>query len=228
MIKNLNEEKVLVATIFNEINQEKISNFCKICKSLTYNLKSAAFIDDVTYSELRDFPTGDERAAAGRDIAFRLARLISADWILFLDPNVEPECDVIEKLLAVKHPIVGALNPVGRDPWLPDAYNYENRKKLIRRYLKKSNVDKNNYVDFTSFKTLLIASGIFNKVDYFGFETFKKNYCRNVSIDEYYQLRLFEKMKIRPKVCSLCLPWYHHTDGHAYKLFGKTKIWKTI
>ena len=220
-------DSVLVVTVATEFNKSFRFLYPKIFNSLTYKNKLAAFIDEQDYLQLRDLPTGEQRAAAGRDIGIALAIKKNVDWILFLDLDIEPDVDIIEKMLAVKHPIVGSLNAFKHDSWRIMGHNYKNRKTLVKQWLKRSDVDKNQYVHCVSDKILLVARGIYNKVDYSDYKgpNFLPNYY--MTSGEYYQNRLFEKMKILPKVCSNAFSWHYNEDGTALKLFGKTKIWKT-
>jgi len=219
-------DSVLVVYVYTKHKEYCRFLYPKTFNSLTYKKKLAAFIDEKDYPQLRDLPTGEQRAAAGRQIGIEIGRKKNVDWIFFLDLDCEPDSDIIEKLLAVKHPIVGGLHAARGDSYHIIGHNYKNRKTMERVWLKRSDVDKNQYCDGISGGTLLVAKGIFNKVDYSGYQGPNTILGRYTADDEYFQIRLFEKMKIRPKVCSNAYSWHYHENGRAYKLFGKIKIWK--
>lgn len=220
------DPSVLVGYVYTQHKEYCRFLYPKTFNSLTYKNKLAAFIDEKDYPILRDQPTGEQRAAAGRQILIELARKKNVDWLFMLDLDTEPDPDCIEKLLAVKHAVVGGLHAARGDAWHIIGHKYKNRVNLQREWLKQSDVNQNQEVDGISGGTILVAKGIFDKVDYTGYIGPNTIPGRYTADDEWFLLNLYKKMKIRPHACFNCRSWHYHTDGRAYKLFGQQKIWR--
>lgn len=219
-------DKVMVVQVYTSHKKYCRGMYPKIFDSLTYKNKSAAFIEETQHPELLNLPTGEQRAAAGRQLGIELARRERPEWILFLDLDTEPDVDCIEKMLAVKHPVVGALHCARGNAWRIIGHNYKDRKTLERRYLRASEMRKNPEVDGISGGILLVARGIYEKCDYTGYTGPKTIEGRYTADDEYLLLQIYKKMKIRPRVATNVYSWHYSDDGRAYKLFGGIKIWR--
>lgn len=219
-------DSVLVVQVYTKNKEYCRHLYPKIFDSLTYKNKVAGFIDEKNYPPLFGFVTNEEGNAIGHQMGINIAISQNIDWILFLDLDIEPDVDIIQKMLAVKHPIVGSLVASKNGTWQIMGYNYKNRKTLDRVWLKKSEVNNNQEVDSISGSTLLVARGIFNKVNYSGYTGSNTIPGRYTSDDEYLLLNIFKHMKIRPKICSNAFSWHYNEDGHAYKIFNKIKVWK--
>ena len=219
-------DSVLVVYVYTEYNKYCRFLYPKTFHSLTYKNKTALMVDEDRYPILKEQPTGEQVASTGRQIGIDEAKKRGFDWVFFLDLDTVPDPDCIEKLLAVKHPLVGGLHCARGNAWQIIGHNYKNRKSLERKWLKMSDVDKNQYVDGISGGTLLIAKGIFSRVDYTGYKGPGTIEGRHTADDEYLQIKVFNSMKIRPKACFDCRSWHYHSDGRAFKLFGKVKVWR--
>jgi hypothetical protein len=200
----------------------------KIFRSLTYKKKLAAFINDEIYPELRELPAGEPRAAAGRQILSEIGKQVKADYILFLDSNIEPDVDCIEKMLAVNHCIVGGLIASKNDASGVECYNYQSRDNLSRKWLKKGYLVIDRSVDFVSNSFLFVATEILSRVDFSYLESidFKKD--KRVKPKEVFMLEVYKKWRIRPIIAVKCLCWNYAPDGWAYKFPDEVKIWRTI
>jgi len=219
-------DKVLVGYVYTDYKQYCRWMFPKTFDMLTYKNKVAFLADEDHYPILGNQPTGEQVASTGRQIIIDKARELDVDWIFFLDLDTEPDPDSIQKLLAVKHGLVGGLHCARGDAWQIIGHNYKDRKKLDRIHLKESDVKNNNEVDGISGGTLLVARGIFNRVDYTGYKGPNTIDGRFTADDEYLQIKIYESMKIKPHVAFNCRSWHYDQSGRAYKLFGKTKLWR--
>lgn len=219
-------DSVLVIYVYTKDQEYCRFLYPKIFNSLSYKLKSAAYIDQTKLSGSGGLVSGELAAAAGRQAGIKLARELQPDWLLFMDLNLEPEPDCIQKLLAVKHALVGGLQASGGDSWHIVGHNYKDDKKTKKLWLKPSDVDKNQTIDCISGACLLIARGIYERIDLEGYVGLDTVPGRNTTWNEYFIDKICNSLKIRPHACYKSRPWYYHTNGRAYKLFGEQKIWK--
>lgn len=219
-------DSVLVVQVYTHHKQYCRFMYPKIFNSLTYKNKRITFIDEQGYPELNREPTGEQRAARGRQIGIEQAREQDVDWVFFLDLDTEPDVDIIEKMLAVKKPLVGGLHAARGNPWHCIGHNYKDRKSFERIWLKKSDMKGVPVVDGISGGTLLVARGLYSRVDYTGYLGPSTIPNRHTADDEYLELKIYESTKIRPVVAIDAKSWHYSDDGRAYKLWGKIKQWR--
>ena len=219
-------DSVLVVIVYTHHKQYCRFLYPKMYQKLTYDNKECAFVDEKTYPQLLREPTGEQRAAAGRQIGIEIARQKEKDWILFLDCDTDPEPDTIEKLLKVNHPLVGGLHAARGNPWHVIGHNYTDRKSLNRIWLRRMDCDKDNEVDGISGGCLLVQKGIFYRVDYTGYHGPNTIPLRYTGDDEYLEIKIYNSLKIKPKVASNCRPWHYSDDGRAYRIWGEIKQWR--
>lgn len=220
-------DSVLVVYLYTKHKEYCRFLYPKVFDMLTYQNKSALFLDEERYKELRGLPSGEVRCAVGRNMGIMEARKRNVDWVLFMDLDVEPDPQTIEKLLAVKHGVVGALVAARGNAWQVIGHNYKDRKTLKRIWLKPSDVNANQEVDGISGASLMLARGVYSRVDYSGYTGPDTIPGRFTADDEYILIKIYNSLKIRPMVASNCFQWHYDSDGRAYKLFGKQKIWRT-
>ena len=208
-------------------------NYCrfmypKIYDSLTYKNKSVAFIDERTYPALLRCSSGEQVCADQRQIGIEIAKRENYDWILQLDLDAEPPVDIIEKMLEVDYPLVGGLLAARGNAWQVIGHNYGVRKDLNRIWLKPEDVDKNQIVDGISGGTLLIRSNVFSRVDLSSYQGPSTIPLRYTADDEFYQIKVYNSLKLRPKVCSSVRSWHYNDDGRAYRVWGEVKQWRAF
>jgi hypothetical protein len=221
-------DSVLVVYLYTSHKEYCRFLYPKVFDMLTYKNKTALFLDETRYKELRGLPNGEMRCAVGRNMGIMEARRKDVDWVLFMDLDLEPDPQTIEKLLAVKHGVVGALVAARGDPWQVIGHNYKDRKTLERIWLKPSDVDRNQEVDGISGASLMLARGVYNRVNYDGYVGPDTIPGRFTADDEYLQIKIYNSFKMKPKVASNCLQWHYDSNGRAFKLFGKIKIWRAF
>jgi hypothetical protein len=219
-------DSVLVVIVYTHHKEYCRFLYPKIYQTLDYQNKECAFIDEKNYPELNRLATGEERAAKGRQIGIEIAREKNPDWIFFLDADTEPEHDAIEKMLAVNHSLVGALHSARGNPWHAIGHNYKDRKSLERIWLKRSELINNPTVDGISGGQLLVARGIYHRVDYSGYVGPATIPLRYTADDEYLLIKIYNSLKIKPKVATDCRSWHYSDDGRAYRLWGEVKQWR--
>ena len=219
-------DSVLVVIVYTHHKEYCRSMYPKIYNILDYKNKDIAFIDEKFYPELTREPTGEQRAARGRQIGIDIARKKDVDWLFFLDLDTEPEPDAIQKMLKVKHGLVGGLHTARGNPWHLIGHNYKDRKSLERIWLKKEDMKGTPTVDGISGGHLLVARGIYQRVDYSGYIGPGTIPLRHTADDEYLELKIYDSLKIRPKVAIDCRSWHHSDDGRAYRVWGEVKQWR--
>jgi len=219
-------DKVLVVIVYTHHKQYCRFLYPRIYEILDYPNKECAFIDEKEYPELLGQMTGEQRAAVGRQIGIEIARKKNPDWIFFLDVDTEPEPDAIQKMLAVNHPLVGALHAARGNPWHVIGHNYKDRKTLERIWLTKDELVGYPEVDGISGGHLLVARGIYYRVDYTGYQGPHTIPFRFTADDEFLEIKIYNSLKIRPKVATDCRPWHYSDDGRAYRVWGEVKQWR--
>jgi len=88
-------DSVLVIIVYTSHKKYCRFLYPKIYQVLDYENKECAFIDEKDYPELLRLPTGEQRAAAGRQIGIEIARKKNPDWLFFLDVDTEPDKDAL-------------------------------------------------------------------------------------------------------------------------------------
>ncbi len=219
-------DSVLVVIVYTHHKQYCRFLYPKIFNVLNYKNKECLYIDELQYPQLLGLPTGEQRAAAGRQVGIEIARKKNPDWIFFLDADTEPEPDAIQKMLAVKHSLVGTLHAARGDSWHVIGHNYKDRKSLERIWLKKSDMKGTPTVDGISGGHLLVARGIYNRVDYKGYTGPSTIPMRFTADDEYLLIKIYKSLKVRPKVATNCRSWHYSDDGRAYRVWGEVKQWR--
>ena len=81
-------------------------------------------------------------------------------------------------------------------------------------------------VDGISGAQLLMARGIYHRVDYSGYTGPNTIPGRFTADDEYVQIKIYDSLKIRPKVATDCRSWHYNNDGRAYRVWGEVKLWR--
>ena len=219
-------DSVLVVIVYTHHKEYCRFMYPKIFNLLTYENKSVAFVDEKNYPALNRFPTGEQRAAGGRQIGIDIARKGNYDWVFFLDLDTEPEPDAIQKLLAVEHPLVGGMHAARGNANHLIGHNYEDRKSLKRIWLRRDKMKNNPLVDGISGGHLLVAKGIIDRVDYSGYIGPATIPLRLTADDEYLEIKIYNSFKVRPKVATDCRCWHYNDDGRAYRVWGEVKQWR--
>ena len=219
-------DSVLVVIVYTHHKQYCRFLYPKIYQLLDYGKKECAFIDEREYPLLMQQPTGEQRAACGRQIGIEIARRKNPDWLFFIDVDTEPEPKAIQKMLAVNHPVVGALHAARGDAWHAIGHNYKDRKTKERVWLKRGDLVGQPTVDGISGGHLLIARGVYSRVDYTGYVGPGTIPGRFTADDEYLLIKIYESLRIRPKVATDCRSWHYSDDGRAYRLWGEVKQWR--
>ena len=219
-------DSVLVVIVYTHHKEYCRFLYPKNYQVLDYENKECAFIDEKHYPELARQPTGEQRAATGRQIGIELAREKNPDWVFFMDLDVEPEPDAIQKMLVVNHSLVGGLHAARGDANHLIGHNYKDRKSLERLWLKKEDMVGTPTVDGISGGHLFVARGIYDRVDYSGYVGPSTIPLRFTADDEYLQLQIYKSLKIRPKVATDVRCWHYSDDGRAYRVWGEVKQWR--
>jgi hypothetical protein len=165
-------DSVLVVIGCTAYNQFSRHLYPKFYNALTYENKRALLVDQEHYPEIKGYTTPESVMAAVREVGIKIARTENFDWIFQMDLESEPEPDTIQKLLAVNYPLVGGLMASRGGAWQVNGHNYADRKTLTKEWLTQEAVKDNAMVDFIGGGCLLIARGIYFRVDYLNFWNF--------------------------------------------------------
>ena len=220
------QDSVLVIQVYTHHKQYCRWMYPKMYESLTYKNKSALFIEEKKYPILTRCDTGEERAMTGRQIGIDVARELNPDWIFFMDLDLEPDPDILEKMLAVDWGVVGAMHGARGNANHCIGHNYKDRKGLERVWLKRGELQGSPEVDGISGGSLLLSRGVYSRVDYKGYIGPGTIPLRHTADDEWLLLNIYKSLKIRPKVATNAFSWHYSDDGRAYKLWGKVKQWR--
>ena len=218
---------VLVAVVYTDYKAYCKWLFPKVYDALTYENRNLLVVDVEKEPALADLETGEEIAGMGRNYGMHYAVEHDFDYILQLDCDVETPKDTIERLLAAESPLVGGAVAARGDANSIIGHMYRSRDKLTRERIARPQVDELVAVDGLGGGHLLIAREVFSKVglsDYLGGDMIKG---RHTMEDEYYQIKIFDALSVRPVVDFSLRPWHYDANGWAYRLWGEKKYWKS-
>jgi len=219
-------DKVLVVQVYTHHKEYCRWMYPKFANTLTYKNKTIVLVDERQYPELNRCATGEERAALGRQIGIEIARKGDYDWLFMMDLDVEPDPDIIEKMLACNYPLVGGMHAARGNANMAIGHNYNNHNDKERSYLTRGQLVGTPEVDGISGGILLVARGIFMRVDYTGYIGPNTIPLRYTADDEYLLIKIYESLKIRPVVATNAKSWHYSDDGRAYRLWSEVKQWK--
>lgn len=219
-------DKVLIIQVYTHHKQYCRWMYPKFAQSLTYQNKEIVLVDEKNYPDLITCQTGEERAALGRQIGIEIARKGDYDWLFFMDLDVEPDPDIIEKMLACKAPLVGGMHAARGNANMAIGHNYKDRKSLERTWLTRGQLTGMPEVDGISGGILLVARGIYMRVDYTGYIGPGTIPLRYTADDEYLLIKIYNSLKIKPVVATNAGSWHYSDDGRAYRLWGEVKQWR--
>jgi hypothetical protein len=218
--------KVLVSYVYTDYKAYCRWLYPKSFLALTYEPKTVCFADSQKIPELGTLPTGEQVAAVGRNYAIKQARKGDYTHILFLDIDLMPEPDTIQRLLSASTDIAGALVPARGNSHQVIAHTYGSECRLNREPLEPSRCKGIIRVGGTAAACLLVSRRVFEAVDlddYFGPETLPGRYTAD---DEYLQMKALVKLDVRPVIVCDLRPWHYDSDGFKYKCFGKEEKWQ--
>lgn len=186
-----------------------------------YTNKQILLIDETNYPDIAKPPLGELICAKGRNFAVQYARKHNFDYIYFQDLDLEPSENMIETLLASGSPLIGSLVAARGNANQIIGHSYKNRETLERVPLYLPELQQYQEVDGIGGCSLLVHRSIFSEVDYSGYtgpDTFKGRFTAD---DEYFQLKVYEKLKIRPCIEITQKAWHYDSNGYRYQLLGK-------
>lgn len=223
-----NLAKVLVSYVYTDYKAYCRWLYPKSFFALTYEPKTVCWVDKRIIPGLDDLPTGEQIAAVGRNYAIKQARKGDFTHILFLDLDLMPEPDTIQRLLAAKDDIAGALVAARGNAYDVIAHRYGSECLLTREKLDIDRCKGIIRVGGTAAACLLVSRNVFEAIDlddYFGPETLPGRYTAD---DEYFQIKVLTTLGIHPVIDCNLRPWHYDADGYKYKCFGKVKKWEGV
>ena len=130
---------------------------------------------------------------------------------------------MIDQLLAVGAPYVGSLVAARGNAYEIIGHYYEDYESLKRLPLYYPDLENGQEVGAVSGASLLLHKSIFNEVDYSGYTDVDVIPGRHTADDEYIALEIYNKLKIKPKICIGARSWHYNDDGYKYKILGLTQ-----
>ena len=139
--------------------------------------------------------------------------------------DLEPDADLLSKLVQSGHSLVGPAVAARGNPFLIIGHNYENDHSLERVPLYYPDLKDGDIVGGIGGCSLLVHRDIFSKVDFSGYNGVNAIPGRFTCDDEYFQIKVWEALKIRPRVLVSAGGWHYHSDGYGYRLLGQKRLW---
>ena len=178
-------------------------------------------VDEKNCKELRGETIGELIAAKGRHFGIEFARKHDFDYIYFLDLDLKPDPSLLNALLSLNYPLAGSLTAARGDSYLIIGHNNEEKPDYIRKPLYYPDLKDGDMVDGIGGCSLLVNKVIFRTVDYTGYVGPNTIPNRFTADDEYFQIKIWEKLGIKPKIIKSVGGWHYNDDGYRYRLLGK-------
>lgn len=193
----------------------------KFAKKLNYKNAQILLVDEKNCPELIGDTLGETICAKGRNYAISYAKKNNFDYIFYLDLDLEPPPDTIDKMLSLNYPLVGCCVSARGNAYKVIGHNYVDEITFERESLYYPDLKTGDCVDGISGAALLMHSSLFKKYNYdkyIGPNTFPGRYCAD---DEFLQLAIREGEKLRPKIFKELDFWHYNDDGFKYQILGK-------
>jgi len=219
-------KKVLVCIGYTDIKHWCRPLVPRIYEDLTYKNKELLFVTKENCVGLDKLHSGEEIAATIRNMGIREARKGDFDYIFFCDVDTIPDVDIIEKLIETGKPMVGGAHAARGNAELLIGHYYRNYRQKERIPLNFRGVPGTHEVEGISGGLLLVHRSIFKEIDYSGYKGPDTIPGRFTADDEFYQIKTYERLKIKPWVCLDTGGYHLHDDGFAYRYYGKKESYK--
>ena len=213
--------RVLVCVVRAGPKNYAFKFYPRFASFLFYKNRETLLVDENNCKKLRGQNVGEIIAATGRQFGIEYARKHDFDYIYFMDLDFEPHEGTLTRLVDTGHPLVGSLVAARGDENLIIGHNYSNREKLTREPLYWPDLKEGQEVGGIGGCSLLVHKSIFSKVDYeyyVGPETIPGRFTAD---DEYLQIQIYNKLKIKPRIILNPSGWHYSDDGYKYKIPGK-------
>jgi len=197
----------------------------RFAEKLDYPNKKFLLVDNKIYPDLEKETLGELVCGKGRAFGIQYAREKNFDYVYFLDLDLEPDPGLLSALVKMDYPLVGSLVAARGNPYLIIGHNYKNREILEREPLYLPDLKDGDFVDGISGASLLIHKTIFSVIgleDYKGPDTIPGRFTAD---DEFLQINIYNKLKIKPKIILQPRSWHYDNDGYKYRILGKKEIY---
>jgi hypothetical protein len=195
-------------------------------EKLQYENKTLLLVNEENCPKLAGVENGDLICAFGRDFGVHYAREHNFEYIFFLDLDFEPDPMLLDEMVNLHYPLVGALVAARGNPHCIIGHNYCPRESLHREPLYYYDLKHGDPVDGISGAALLVHRSIFLEVDYSGYTGVDTIPGRTTCDDEFYQIQIFNKLKIKPRIVFNSRGWHYHSDGVKYRVIGNAVSYK--
>lgn len=214
---------VLVGIIYTDYKKYCRALFPGIYDRLTYPNKELFFVSSENCRTLEKQKCGELVCSVGRQRIIEEARRRGSDYIYFLDIDLVPDKDSIEKLLSCNAPLVGGLVCARGNQNAIIGHFYEPSDSLNRVPIYSPDDVGVFSVGGTSGASLLVARSIFKTVDYTGYLGPATIPNRFTADDEYIQIKIKNSLGISPILNMDCQSWHLNNDLMSYQYRGKVK-----
>jgi len=217
--------KVLVSYVYTDHKAYCRHLYPRSYFQLSYEPRECCYVDGRKIPALDSLPTSEQIAAVGRNYAIKQARAGDYTHILFLDFDVWPQRDTIQRLLAANTDIAGGLVAARGNVYHPIAHRYSDETTLERIKLHQRDCKGTITTGGVAAACMLVTRRVFEFVDlddYYGPETIPGRFTAD---DEFFCIKALTKLGVRPKLVCNVRPWHYAEDGYKYKCFEEAKKW---
>jgi len=216
-------DRILVVVSYTDFKYYCRPLFPAIYDDLLYERKARLFVTDANFPGLSDLPSGDVICAEARRYGVEYAIKHSYDWVFFLDIDAIPDVTILDELLKTNHPFCGGVIPERGDSTAIIGHLYNNWQEKDRIKLNFRGQVGVKDVDGISGALMFVHKSIFEKVDYKGYTGTDIIPGRTTCDDEFYCIKVHDKLNITPKLNLNAKAWHLHSDGFAYRWYGMKK-----
>lgn len=210
-------KSVLCVVVYTDYKYYCRHLYPRAYNDLEYQNKELLFVDDTIYPELTSYPTGDRIAAQGRAFGIAEATRRGFDYVLFLDVDLIPDKDMLQKLVDADAPFIcGVMAGRGQNK-LPIGHRYKDWTSKERIPITDPLDGRILDIDGLTAGCMLVHRSVFETCDYTGYKGIEHYPNRTTCDDEYYSITVKEKLGLTGKMHTGANSWHLHTDGYGYR-----------
>lgn len=167
--------------------------------------------------------SGKKTNNEGRLLSIKNALESKAEWIFFVDVDIRPDEDTVEKFLANGYPFMGGAISARDDPNFCIGHIYSNRNSRSKTSLTKDLLTEPMEVDGVGGGFMMVHKKIFEKLDlskYKGSQAYEHGY---MGADEFFDNQVYKKTGVRPMIIPDLTAW-HLYGNQKSRLWGRQEF----